>query len=108
MVDGEVRDAEALVHALRSFFADQKLPTRDIRIGVASNRIGVRTFEIAGIDDEARFDNAVRFKAHEVLPIAVSDSVLDYRVLERGSRNRVRPSAASCSSSRRATRSHPM
>jgi len=82
VLDGEVRDADALVHALRSFFADQKLPTRDVRIGVASNRIGVRTFEIAGIDDESRFDNAVRFKAHEVLPIAVSDSVLDYRVLE--------------------------
>ena len=82
VLDGEVRDAEALVSALRSFFAEQKLPTRDVRIGVASNRIGVRTFEIAGIDDEARFDNAVRFKAHEVLPIAVSDSVLDYRVLD--------------------------
>jgi type IV pilus assembly protein PilM len=82
VLDGEVRDADALATALRSFFAEQKLPTRDVRIGVASNRIGVRTFEIAGIDDEQRFDNAVRFKAHEVLPIAVSDSVLDYRVLE--------------------------
>jgi type IV pilus assembly protein PilM len=82
VLDGEVRDGDALVSALRAFFADQKLPTRDVRIGVASNRIGVRTFEIAGIDDESRFDNAVRFKAHEVLPIAVSDSVLDYRVLE--------------------------
>ena len=28
-----------------------------------------------------RFDNAVRFKAHEVLPIAMNESVLDYRVL---------------------------
>ncbi len=82
VLDGEVRDADSLVSALRAFFADQKLPTRDVRIGVASNRIGVRTFEIAGIDDESRFDNAVRFKAHEVLPIAVSDSVLDYRVLD--------------------------
>lgn len=82
VLDGEVRDADALVSALRAFFADQKLPMRDVRIGVASNRIGVRTFEIAGIDDESRFDNAVRFKAHEVLPIAVSDSVLDYRVLD--------------------------
>jgi type IV pilus assembly protein PilM len=82
VLDGEVRDADSLVSALRAFFADQKLPMRDVRIGVASNRIGVRTFEIAGIDDESRFDNAVRFKAHEVLPIAVSDSVLDYRVLD--------------------------
>jgi type IV pilus assembly protein PilM len=82
VLDGEVRDADALVAALKAFFADQKLPTRDVRIGIASNRIGVRTLDIGGIDDESRFDNAVRFKAHEVLPIAASDSVLDYRVLE--------------------------
>ena len=29
-----------------------------------------------------RFDNAVRFKAHEVLPVAAHESVLDYRVVE--------------------------
>ncbi len=82
VVDGEIRDPEALTNALRTFFADHSLPTRDVRIGIASNRIGVRTFEIAGIDDDARFDNAVRFKAHEVLPIAGNESVLDYRVLD--------------------------
>ena len=82
VVDGEIRDAEALTNALRTFFADNKLPTKDVRIGIASNRIGVRTFEIAGVEDGARFDNAVRFKAHEVLPIAGSESVLDYRVLD--------------------------
>ena len=82
VVDGEIRDPEALTNALRTFFADNKLPTKDIRIGIASNRIGVRTFEIAGVEDGARFDNAVRFKAHEVLPIAGSESVLDYRVLD--------------------------
>jgi type IV pilus assembly protein PilM len=82
VVDGEIRDPEALANALRTFFADQKLPTKDIRIGIASNRIGVRTFEIAGVEEDDRFDNAVRFKAHEVLPIAVDESVLDYRVLD--------------------------
>jgi type IV pilus assembly protein PilM len=82
VVDGEIRDPEALTNALRSFFADHKLPTKDVRIGIASNRIGVRTLDIAGVDDPARFDNAVRFKAHEVLPIAGSESVLDYRVLD--------------------------
>jgi type IV pilus assembly protein PilM len=81
VVDGEVRDAPALAAALRSFFSEHHLPTRDVRIGLASNRIGVRTFDIVGIEDEARFDNAVRFKAHEVLPVSVHDSVLDYRIL---------------------------
>ena len=82
VVDGEVKDMTALAGALRSFFEDHKLPKRDVRIGLASNRIGVRTFEMAGAEDEERFDNAVRFKAHEVLPVAVHESVLDYRVLD--------------------------
>jgi type IV pilus assembly protein PilM len=81
VVDGEVRDAEALTTALREFFAKSQLPTRDIRLGLASSRIGVRTLDIVGVDDESRFDNAVRFKAHEVLPVSVNESVLDYRIL---------------------------
>jgi type IV pilus assembly protein PilM len=81
VVEGEVRDAAALARAIRGFFAANQLPTRDVRIGLSSNRIGVRTFDIVGVDDESRFDNAVRFKAHEVLPVSVHESVLDYRVL---------------------------
>ena len=82
VVDGEIRDPDALTNVLKAFFDEEHLPKKDVRIGLASNRIGVRSVEIVGIDDEARFDNAVRFKAHEVLPVAVSESVLDYRVLE--------------------------
>ncbi len=82
VVDGEVRDAPALANALKSFFDDNGLPKRDVRIGLASNRIGVRTFEMSGVEDGERFDNAVRFKAHEVLPVAVHESVLDYRILD--------------------------
>ena len=82
VVDGEVRDEGALANAVRSFFEDEKLPKGNVRIGLSSNRIGVRTLDIEGVEDESRFDNAVRFKAHEVLPVALSESVLDYRVLE--------------------------
>ena len=82
VVDGEVRDEDALANAVRSFFDEEKLPKGDVRIGLSSNRIGVRTLDIEGVEDESRFDNAVRFKAHEVLPVALSESVLDYRVLE--------------------------
>ena len=80
--------------------------TRTSASALASNRIGVRTFEIAGIDDEARFDNAVRFKAHEVLPVA-GQRVRARLPRARGA-DRRRPasrSAGSCSSSPLATRS---
>jgi type IV pilus assembly protein PilM len=81
VVDGEVRDETALASALKAFFDDHKLPRSDVWIGLSSNRIGVRTIDMPAIGDKAQFDNAVRFKAHEVLPVALSESVLDYRVL---------------------------
>jgi type IV pilus assembly protein PilM len=82
VVDGDVRDSVALANALKSFFESAGLPRKDVRIGLASNRIGVRATDVVGIDDPERFDNAVRFKAHEVLPVAVHESVLDYRVID--------------------------
>jgi hypothetical protein len=51
VVAGELRDPDALATALKDFFAVNKLPRKNVRLGIASNRIGVRTFEISGIDD---------------------------------------------------------
>src|SRR6185295_9278807 len=68
VVGGELRDPERLSVALREFFAKNDLPRRNVRLGVANNRIGVRTFEIIGVDDPSQLDNAVRFRAQETLP----------------------------------------
>src|SRR5204862_155578 len=68
VVGGELREPEKLTAALRAFFSKHDLPRRNVRLGVANNRIGVRTFEIAGVDDPNQLDNAVRFRAQEALP----------------------------------------
>lgn len=78
---GEVKDVEALAVALKAFFKLHKLPRRGIRIGVSNNRIGVRTIELAGIEDPKQLANAVRFRAQEALPIPIEEAVLDYQVL---------------------------
>jgi type IV pilus assembly protein PilM len=78
---GELRDPEALAEALKGFFAAHKLPKRGVRLGIATNRIGVRTLEIAGIDDPKQLANAIRFRAQEALPIPIDEAVLDYQVL---------------------------
>jgi type IV pilus assembly protein PilM len=82
VVGGELRDPERLSVALREFFAKNDLPRRNVRLGVANNRIGVRTFEIIGVDDPSQLDNAVRFRAQETLPIPIEDAVLDYHVVD--------------------------
>jgi type IV pilus assembly protein PilM len=81
VVGGEVRDVPALARALDRFFRENKLPRRGIRLGLGTNRIGVRTLEIEGIDDERQLANAVRYRAHEALSIPLDQAVLDYHVV---------------------------
>ena len=91
IVGGELREPELLADALREFFRSNNLPKRNVRLGIANNRIGVRSFEIVGIDDPAQLDNAIRFRAQEALPIPIEEAVLDYQILgesdERGRRD---------------------
>jgi type IV pilus assembly protein PilM len=84
VVGGELRDPDALAEALKEFFAKHKLPKKGVRLGIANNRIGVRTFDVDGIDDPKQLTNAVRFRAQEALPIPIDEAVLDYQVLGEG------------------------
>jgi type IV pilus assembly protein PilM len=81
VVGGELREPEALAAALRTFFRQNKLPRQSVRLGIASNRIGVRMFELGGIDDPKQLENAIRFRAQEALPIPLEEAVLDYHML---------------------------
>jgi type IV pilus assembly protein PilM len=81
VVGGELRDPDALAEALKEFFAKHKLPKKGVRLGIANNRIGVRTFDVAGISDQKQLTNAIRFRAQEALPIPIDEAVLDYQVL---------------------------
>jgi type IV pilus assembly protein PilM len=81
VVGGELREADELVQALRRFFRTHKLPRQNVRLGISNNRVGVRTFEIAGIEDEKQLANAIKYRAQETLPIPVEEAVLDYQVL---------------------------
>ena len=80
---GEVREPAVLAEALKAFFKKHKLPRRAVRVGIANNRIGVRTIEISGIDDPKQLGNAVRFRAQEALPIPVDQALLDFQVLSQ-------------------------
>src|SRR2546430_4634211 len=80
VVSGELREPDALAVALKAFFRENKLPRQGVRLGIASNRIGVRIFEIGGIDDPKQLENAIRFRAQETLPIPLQEAVLDWHI----------------------------
>ena len=81
VVGGELREPDALADALKKFFKANKLPRQGVRLGIASNRIGVRTFDLPGVEDQKQLYNAVRFRAQEALPIPLDEAVLDYQIL---------------------------
>jgi type IV pilus assembly protein PilM len=83
VVSGELRKPQALTEVLARMFADNDLPKNAARLGIANDRVGVRAFEIAGAADETQLENAIRFRAQELMPIPLEKVLLDYRVLER-------------------------
>lgn len=83
VVGGEVRDIAGLGRALDTFFREHDLPRKNVRAGIGTNRVGVRTLDVDGIDDERQLTNAVTFRAHEALAIPMDQAVLDYHVVEK-------------------------
>jgi type IV pilus assembly protein PilM len=80
--DGEVTDTDGLAQALKSFFSEHKLPKR-VRLGVANQRIVVRTIDLPVIEDRAELASAVRFQAQENIPMPLDQAVLDFQELGR-------------------------
>jgi len=81
MSGGEVRDPAALGAALTKFFDSNDLPKKNVRLGLANSRVGVRLIEIAGVEDDEQLANAIGFRANELLSIPIDEAVLDYHVV---------------------------
>jgi type IV pilus assembly protein PilM len=78
--DGEVADVEALAEALRELFRAHKLGKR-VRLGVATQRIVVRTIDLPPLDDEKQIHAAVRFQAQDHIPMPLEQAVLSHQSL---------------------------
>jgi type IV pilus assembly protein PilM len=80
--EGEVVDADALAEALRSLFATHNL-SKSVRVGVANQRVTVRTLRLPLIENPEELDTAIRFQAQEHLPMPLDQAVLDHQVAAR-------------------------
>lgn len=78
--DGEVVDAEAVTEALRSLFEANKLSKR-VRLGIANQRVVVRTVRLPAIEDPKELEAAVRFSAQEQIAMPLDQAVIDHRVV---------------------------
>jgi type IV pilus assembly protein PilM len=78
--EGEVVDRDALSEALRELFADSRLGKR-VRIGVANQRVVMRTLEMPPVTDRKELAAAVSFQAQDQVPMPLNNAVLDFHPL---------------------------
>jgi type IV pilus assembly protein PilM len=79
--DGEVADPVVLTKVLMELFEGSGLPNR-VRIGLANQRIVVRTIELPPIPNRDELAAAVRFQAQDQIPMPLDSVVLDHQTLE--------------------------
>jgi type IV pilus assembly protein PilM len=78
--DGEVVEPEAVTEALRALFSANKL-NRRVRLGIANQRVVVRTLRLPAIDDPGELESAVRFSAQEQIAMPLDQAVIEHRVV---------------------------
>jgi type IV pilus assembly protein PilM len=78
--EGEVSDPEGLGDALKELFARHKL-SKTVRVGLASQRVAVRTLRLPLIEDHNEFETAIRFQAQDHIPMPLDQAVLDWQVV---------------------------
>lgn len=78
--EGEVVDRDALSEALRELFSDNRLSKR-VRIGVANQRVVMRTLELPPVTDRKELAAAVSFQAQDQVPMPLNNAVLDFHPL---------------------------
>lgn len=82
--EGEVADPDALATALKDLFAEHKL-SKGVRVGIANQRIAVRTLQLPLIENEGELETAIRFQAQEHVPMPLDQAVLDWEVVGQSS-----------------------
>jgi type IV pilus assembly protein PilM len=80
--EGEVADADALGEVLKSLFSQHKL-SKSVRIGVANQRVAVRSLQLPAIEDKSELETAIRFQAQDHIPMPLEQAVLDWQVVAR-------------------------
>jgi type IV pilus assembly protein PilM len=82
--EGEVADAEALGDALKELFSKHKL-SRNVRLGIANQRVAVRTLRLPAIEKADELETAIRFQAQDHIPMPLDQAVLDWQVVGHSS-----------------------
>jgi type IV pilus assembly protein PilM len=80
MFEGEVVDSDGLAGELKTFWKSAGFSGKRFSIGIANQKIVVRTMEFPIIDPK-ELRSAIEFQAQETIPIPLAEAILDFQVL---------------------------
>jgi type IV pilus assembly protein PilM len=79
VVDGEVAEPIDLANHLKSFWKESKFSGRNVRLGVANQRVVVRTIDLPALDDPNEMRQAVEIEAADHIPIPPDQAIIDFQ-----------------------------
>lgn len=80
--EGEVVDADALAAALKEMFSANKL-SKQVRLGIANQRVVVRSVRVPAMNSSKELEAAVRFQAQDQIPMPLDQAILEHQVVGR-------------------------
>jgi type IV pilus assembly protein PilM len=80
MFEGEVVDVDGLAEELKTFWKAAGFTGKRFSVGIANQKIVVRTMEFPIIDPK-ELRAAIEFQAQEAIPIPLDEAILDFQVL---------------------------
>ena len=81
VVDGEVRDAEAVSAVIAQLWKRAKFRSKRVVVGVSNQRVVVRQVDLPFLE-EKEFRSSLQFQVADQIPMPVEDAELDYEIIE--------------------------
>jgi type IV pilus assembly protein PilM len=78
--DGEVTEPAVVASAFRALFTSTGMGRR-VRLGIANQRLVVRTLRLPLIESPEELETAVRFSAQEQIAMPLDEAVIEHRVV---------------------------
>ncbi len=82
VVAGEVAEPGAVAFALKRLWREAGFSTKKVILGVGNQRVVVRPAELPEMDP-SDLRSAIEFQADELIPIPLTEAILDFQQLER-------------------------
>lgn len=80
--EGEVLEPDVVASALRELFNENRL-SKQVRLGIANQKVAVRSIRLPLIERPDELEAAVRFQAADHIPMPLDQAVMDYRVVSK-------------------------